>query len=179
MVRLHKSEILDAILREKVVCMPTDTVYGLVASAASPGAVMRLYEVKGRENKPGTLIAASIQQLETLGFDAQGLKKAASYWPGPVSIVLPAPDELTYLHMGLYSLAVRIPEKQELVELLKETGPLATTSANRPGEPTVTTIDEAKDIFGDAVSFYVDGGSISGSPSTIYKLLNGKFEKLR
>src|SRR6056297_2398867 len=100
--------------------MPTDTVYGLVASAQSPAAVKRLYEVKGREEgKPGTLIAASVEQLAELGFDKSDLEKANAYWPGPVSIVLPAPDSLAYLHMGLESLAVRIPGKPDLIELLK------------------------------------------------------------
>jgi len=178
MEKTHSS-VISILKKDAIVCMPSDTVYGLMVSASSPEAVKLLYEVKGRENKPGTLIAASQRQLEALGFDKQDVEKAGTFWPGPVSVVLPAPEKLAYLHMGLHSLAVRIPSKEDLITLLKEAGPLATTSANRPGEPTVTTIDEAKDIFGDTVAHYVDGGRITGSPSTIYKLINGEFEKLR
>jgi len=159
--------------------MPTDTVYGLVVSAKSPAAVKKLYETKGRIGKPGTIIAASVEQLIELGFSERDLNLASKYWPGPVSIVLPAPKSLEYLHMGLNSLAVRIPNKEELQELLKRTGPLATTSANRPGEPTIEKIEDAESIFGNVVDIYIDGGDISSVPSEIFKLQNKSFTKIR
>ena len=172
-------ELVRKITRGKVVCMPTDTVYGLVCSAKSPQAVQRLYEVKGRENRPGTIIAASIEQLIELGFNKNDVQVAAQFLPGPVSVVLPAPDSLIYLHMGLDSLAVRIPANKKLQELLSITGPLATTSANRPGEPTVTNIDQAREIFAVKVALYVDGGEITSQPSTIMIKTEGGFNKLR
>lgn len=171
--------ISEFIEKGSVVCLPTDTVYGLVCLASSPEAVRLLYEVKGRQGKPGTIIAANTEQLEELGFDGEDLQKASQYWPGPVSVVLSAPRQLAYLHMGLKSLAVRIPANDELIELLKKVGPLTTTSANRPGEPTVHSIKEAKDIFGNKVALYVDGGTINNPPSTIYRLDENKFTKLR
>lgn len=170
---------LEHLLDGEVVCMPVDTVYGLVTVAREPDSVKRLYEVKGRERKPGTLIAASVEQLEELGFNTEDLQKANKHWPGPVSVILPAPDKLAYLHMGLKSLAVRIPNKPELVSLLKQTGPLATTSANRPGEPTVTDIAQAKEIFSDTVSHYVDGGIIEQEASKIFKLTDTGIEIVR
>ena len=66
------------------------------------------------------------------------------------------------------SLAVRIPENEALRSLLRETGPLMTTSANKHGGKTAATIAEAQRIFGDSVDFYVDGGDLSNRPpSTI------------
>lgn len=172
-------DVISVINSGQVVCMPTDTVYGLVVSAKSPAAVKKLYETKGRIGKPGTIIAASVEQLIELGFSERDLNLASKYWPGPVSIVLPAPKSLEYLHMGLNSLAVRIPDNDELQKLLEQTGPLATTSANRPGEPTVQTIKEAEEIFADSVSTYIDGGRIDGAPSEIHSLENKSFTKIR
>ena len=177
---MNIEQFKTVLLKYSVVVMPTDTVYGLACSALSPKAVKRMYEIKKREKKPGTIIAANMQQLIDMGFDESAITSAQQFWPGPVSVVLPAGDNLTYLHMGLESLAVRIPEPEWLREALSECGPLATTSANYPGEPTVTSVDEAQRIFGDLVG-YVDGGIIAKTqPSSIIRLLpNGDIEKIR
>lgn len=161
--------------------IPTDTVYGLVARAQDPIAVDRLYEVKRREAKPGTLIAANIEQLEELGLKRRYLKAVEQYWPGAVSVIIPAADpELKYLHRGKMSIAVRIPNDPELQKLLKQTGPLATTSANDPGEPTATNVQAAKDYFGDDIDFYVDGGDLSDrEPSTVIRIVDDAVEVLR
>jgi L-threonylcarbamoyladenylate synthase len=161
--------------------LPTDTVYGLVARAADPAAVERLYKVKKREAKPGTLIAASIEQLEELGLKRRYLKAVEQYWPGAISVIIPAADPaLTYLHRGKMSVAVRLPEDAELHKLLEQTGPLVTTSANDPGEPTATNIRSAQDYFGDTVDFYIDGGDLSGrAPSTVIRIVDDAIEVLR
>ncbi|MDO8265827.1 MAG: L-threonylcarbamoyladenylate synthase [Candidatus Saccharibacteria bacterium] len=165
----------------EVVVMPTDTVYGLVSLARNPEAVKKMYEAKQRNGKPGTIIAGSVKQLIEMGFDKQQIMLAEQFWPGPVSVILDAPESLDYLHMGKKSLAVRIPALVWLQEVLEATGPLATTSANLPDEPTVTNIDQAKQIFGDKVDLYSDGGEISGvKPSKIVKITdNGQIEIIR
>lgn len=161
--------------------IPTDTVYGVAARAADESAVERLYELKKRDIKPGTLIAADIGQLEELGLKHRYLKAVEQFWPGAVSVVIPASDPaLAYLHRGKMSLAVRIPADKELQALLKKTGPLLTSSANHPGEPVATTTEEAKRYFGSSVGFYVDGGNLSGRrPSTIIRIVDDAIEVLR
>lgn len=161
--------------------IPTDTVYGVVARAADQTAVARLYQLKHREGKPGTLIAADLQQLEALGLKHRYLKAVEQYWPGAVSVVIPCADpQLEYLHQGKMSLPVRLPEPEELRALLVQTGPLLTSSANHPGEPTSTTIDQARAYFGDKVDFYVDGGDLSDNqPSTIIRIVDDAIEVLR
>jgi len=160
--------------------LPTDTVYGLVARAADPEAVARLYSLKERENKPGTLIAASIEQLTTLGIKRRYLTAVEQYWPGAVSVVISCDAKLQYLHQGKFSLAVRVPDNEELQALLAYTGPLITSSANLPGEPTAETIVQAKDIFGDKVDFYFDGGEIKDrQPSTVIRIADDAIEILR
>jgi len=160
--------------------IPTDTVYGLVARAADKEAVARLYDLKNREGKPGTIIAATIDQFAHLGIKARYLRAVAEYWPGAISIVIPCGPELEYLHEGVGSLAVRVPDDEQLQVLLEQTGPLLTSSANHPGEDTATTIAQAQNYFGDSVDFYVDGGDLSNrQPSTIVRVVDDAIEVLR
>lgn len=160
--------------------IPTDTVYGVVARAADRTAVARLYDLKHRERKPGTLIAADIDQLVSLGIKRRYLKAVEQFWPGAVSVVIPVGPELEYLHQGMGSLAVRIPDHQPLRQLLLMTGPLLTSSANQPGEPPATTAAEARNYFGTAVDFYDDGGDLSGAlPSTVVRMVDDAIEVLR
>lgn len=161
--------------------IPTDTVYGLVARASDKAAVARLYELKQRDGKPGTIIAANIAQLEELGLKRRYLKAVEQFWPGAVSVIIPVADpDLSYLHQGLRALAVRIPNQPELLKLLEKTGALQTSSANLTGQPTANTIQEARDYFGDAVDFYIDGGDLSKrQPSTVIRVVDDAIEVLR
>jgi L-threonylcarbamoyladenylate synthase len=161
--------------------IPTDTVYGVAARAQDQAAVARLYSLKKRETKPGTLVAASIDQLEALGLKHRYLKAVEQFWPGAVSVVIPLSDPgLQYLHQGKMSLAVRVPKDEALIEILKGTGPLLTSSANQPGKPPAVNISQAKDYFGDQVDFYVDGGDLSGrEPSTVIRIVDDAIEVLR
>lgn len=161
--------------------IPTDTTYGLVARAADAVAVKRLYAVKSRENKPGTIIAASLEQLESIGLKHRYLKAVEGFWPGALSVIIPCGNpELAYLHCGKMSLAVRIPSDKDLLKLLKISGPLLTSSANHPGEPPASTVTEAQKYFGQAVDFYADGGDLSGrEPSTIIRIVDDAIEIIR
>src|SRR5690606_23553234 len=114
--------------------IPTDTVFGLVCSAYNLEAVNKLYALKKREHKPGTLIATNIDQLVELGIKKRYLTAVERFWPNPISVVIPTGFQLGYLDLGKMSLAVRIPKNGTLHKLLLKTGPLLTTSANMPGE---------------------------------------------
>jgi L-threonylcarbamoyladenylate synthase len=161
--------------------IPTDTIYGIVARAADQKAVNRLYELKKRENKPGTIIATSLEQLETLGLKHRYLKAVEQFWPGSISVIIPCSDPtLAYLHRGKMSLAVRIPADKDLQKLLKTTGPLLTTSANHSGQPAANTVAEDRKYFGDKVDFYIDGGDLSGrQASTLIRIVDDAIEILR
>lgn len=160
--------------------LPTDTLYGLVCRAADETAVRRLYALKKREHKPGTIIAANIDQLVELGLKPRYLKAAGQFWPGAVSVIIPVDQDLNYLHQGLQSLAVRLPQYDQLNTLLVQTGPLLTTSVNEPGEPAAANLAQAMDCFGNKVDFYVDGGDLSGhKPSTLIRVVDDAIEVLR
>ncbi len=161
--------------------LPTDTIYGIVANASNRQAVERMYALKSREKKPGTLIAANLEQIVKLGLKKRYLTVVEDYWPGPVTVVVPTSTHDTdYLDQGVGSLAVRVIDDPKIIELLEKTGPLITSSANHPGEAPANTIAEAKQYFGDQVDFYTDGGDLSGrKPSTILRVVDDTIEILR
>lgn len=160
--------------------IPTDTVYGLVARASDREAVSRLYGLKDRDSKPGTVIAASTSQLEALGLKHRYLMAVKDYWPGPISIIIPCGAELEYLHLGKNGVANRIPNDENLINLLTKVGPLLTSSANPAGKLPASNVSQAKDYFKDQVDFYIDGGDLSGLlPSTIVRVVDDAIEVIR
>ena len=161
--------------------LPSDTVYGVMCKASDQSAVQRLYKLKHRENKPGTIIVASIEQLVELGLKKRYLTAVSQYWPGAVSVVVPTDNpNLTYLDQQKGSLAVRVVADPALKTLLQKTGPLLTSSANHPGQPPANTIAEAQDYFGETVDLYVDGGDCTGrQSSTVIRIVDDTVEVLR
>lgn len=171
--------LIELLLGGGVGVMPTDTVYGLAAIASDKQAVARLYKLKQRDSKPGTVIAANIEQLIELGIKARYVKAVAQFWPGSVSVIIPSYD-LEYIHLGQGGIAMRVTDDPTLNTLLLQTGPLLTSSANQPGQPPANTIGGAKQYFGDGVDFYVDGGDLSDhKPSTVIRIVDDAVEVLR
>ncbi len=165
---LNDPDLVELIHEGAIGILPTDTVYGIVAKFADEQAVQRLYEAKQRERKPGTTIAASVDDLVGVGFPSEQLRPVAALWPAPLSVVIDATNISASTSGGMDSLPVRIPDVKELNHLLRATGPLLTSSANMPGEPIATTITEAMAYFGDTVDYYVDLGDLGHRPpSTI------------
>lgn len=163
--------------------LPTDTLYGLVGSAFSPTAVEKIYRLKKRDpKKPLIVLISDWQDLEKFGAEISATDKKIleEHWPGPTSVILSVTgNNFEYLHRSTGTIAFRWPKNEKLQEILKVTGPLVAPSANPEGQPPATTIAEAKKYFGDQVSFYQDGGTLAGAPSTLIKLQNGKIEILR
>lgn len=173
-------KLIEEINSGKVGVIPTDTIFGLAAKASNRQAVERLYMLKSREKKPGTIIAGSIDQLVDIGIKRRYLKAVKDYWPNPISVVIPCGLDLNYLHMGVGSIAVRIVNNKKLEALLNKTGSLLTSSANLPGEPESKNINEAVEYFGEKIDYYVDDniGSIN-KPSTVIRVVDDALEVLR
>lgn len=178
---LADPKLVQLIKQGVVGVIPTDTLYGLVGIASNASTAEKLMATKGRDKKPGTIIAANIDQLIELGFKARYLKAVEDFWPGPISIVIPSSDQSTnHLRHGQTAVPVRIPEDPKLIKLLNKTGALLTTSANMPDQPPATNIEEAEVIFGDNIGFYVDGGVLKDrQPSTIIRVIDDEVEVLR
>lgn len=161
-----------AIAAGELVVLPTDTVYGLAADAFSADAVQRLFDAKGRgrEMPPPVLIGAPAT-LEALAIDVPTWLRAmtAELWPGPLTVVCREQPSLNWdLGENRQTVAVRVPDHDVTLAVLKATGPLAVSSANLSGEPAATTIEDAERMLGDAVAVYLDAGtSPGGVASTI------------
>lgn len=154
--------------------LPTDTIYGIVGSALLPEVVERIYELKERsDDKPFIVLIADVEDVEQFGvvLSKEINTRLGTYWPGHYSIILPTVDEdFAYLHRGGGTIAFRLPDKEDLRALIRETGPLVAPSANVEGKPFARTIEEARKYFGTDIDFYIDGGELTGKPSTIIEL---------
>ncbi len=151
--------------------LPTDTVYGLAVDPFLPGASDRVFELKRRprdENLP-VLVASTDQALGlATAVPSTALTLMARFWPGALTIVLPARVDLgADLGDDDATIGVRCPDHPVALALCRAVGPLATTSANVHREPTLTTAAEVAKVFGDALPLVLDGGTCTGSPSTV------------
>ena len=146
-----------------VIAFPTDTVYGLGASADDELAGRRIYQIKGRPaGMPLILMVAAESQLEGLvHVDSRAEAYMRKWWPGPLTLILHG--------SGGSTLGVRIPKHKVALELLRHAGPLMTTSANLHSKEPAMTADEASELGGLAA--VIDGGRApGGTASTVLDL---------
>jgi L-threonylcarbamoyladenylate synthase len=155
-----------------VVVVPTDTVYGLAARPGDAEAVAAIYRIKGRpDGIPLPLLAASEEQVRALGvaFGDAARALAEHWWPGPLTVAfafVPGTPRPPWLD-GRDEVAVRVPDHDFLRGLLRETGVLAVTSANRHGAPTPRAPADVAAALGPEVRLVVDDGVLREVPSTL------------
>ncbi|MEU4829122.1 L-threonylcarbamoyladenylate synthase [Streptosporangium sp. NPDC023615] len=169
------TEAASALRRGDLVVLPTDTVYGIGADAFTPTAVSALLEAKGRgRDMPVPVLVGTVRAanalVENLGPYGQDL--VDSFWPGPLTLICRVNRSLSWdLGDTKGTVAVRMPLHQVALDLLKETGPLAVSSANRSGAPPAVEAVDAEKQLGESVSVYLDAGPCeSDVPSTILDL---------
>ena len=154
-----------------IVGIPTDTVYGLAADPFRSGATDRLFTVKRRPRtvEMPVLVADEAQALSmAVAVPASARRLMARYWPGALTLVLPRrPDLNADLGQDDATVGVRCPDHPVPLALCRDVGPLATTSANRHGEPSLTTARDVATAFGSAVQLVLDAGTCAGAPSTV------------
>jgi L-threonylcarbamoyladenylate synthase len=152
-----------------VLLLPTDTIYGLHALANDAVAVQRIVAMKGREeDKPLVVLASDLAQLRTLGVELSPNASAVleSLWPAPLTAILPLTRPLPAAR-GAANVATRIPAVSWLRALLARTGPLASTSANRSGEPPLVNPRRIDPALHDKIDGIVAGPLLAGAASTI------------
>jgi tRNA threonylcarbamoyl adenosine modification protein (Sua5/YciO/YrdC/YwlC family) len=165
-------KVADGIRRGALVVLPTDTVYGIGADAFSPDAVRALLAAKGRGvDMPPPVLVAETRTIDGLAASVPAYARALieEFWPGPLTIVVQAQPSLAWdLGDTGGTVALRMPDDEVALELLKVVGPMAVSSANRTGHPSSRTVVEAASQLGPSVEFYLDGGpSTGGLASTI------------
>ena len=157
-----------AIRGGRLAIVPTDTVYGLATSPHREEFTRRLYAAKGRDDfQPTALVAASVEVLAGLlpEFDS----RLAAILPGPYTLVVPNPERRFHWLLGAgEAIGVRVPALVgAALDLLSQAEALVATSANLPGGPDPTTVDEVPEELRRAVDAIVDGGELPGTPSTV------------
>ncbi|MGB7217563.1 MAG: L-threonylcarbamoyladenylate synthase [Vicinamibacterales bacterium] len=156
-----------------LVALPTDTLYGLAVDPFQTDAVARVLAVKGRQ--PGhalPLIAADVDQITaSLGpLPPIGARLAERFWPGPLTLLLPAPGRLARdVVAGTGRVGVRVPRSDVARAICRASRvPITATSANVSGQPATADPDEVERTLGDAVDLLIDAGPApGGAPSTI------------
>jgi L-threonylcarbamoyladenylate synthase len=168
------STALAAVARGELVGIPTDTLYGIAADPFNPDALDRIFIAKGRPGiKPLAILVADLEQAQQLvAFGERGLELAEEHWPGALTLVVPklksVPDWIG--DPDRRTLGLRCPNHPVALEFLRESGPLAVTSANISGRPAVLTDVAARNLFGDDVAVYLEGEAVGGEASTIIDL---------
>ncbi|WP_217428216.1 L-threonylcarbamoyladenylate synthase [Microlunatus speluncae] len=163
-----------AIENGECIVLPTDTVYGIGADAFEADAVQRLLDTKerGRDMPPPVLIGdpALIRALAEDVPESAG-QLTEKHWPGPLTVIVKARESLR-IDLGETNgtIGLRVPDYELTRELLRQTGPMAVSSANLSGRSAALTCDEAIEYFGNRVSVYLDGGPVrnaDGAPSSM------------
>ncbi|MFT4913216.1 MAG: L-threonylcarbamoyladenylate synthase [Brevundimonas sp.] len=179
-------EAADALRAGQLVILPTETVYGLAADAASPDAVAAIFEAKGRPRfNPLIAHVADAVEAERIGvFDDRARALAAAFWPGPLTLVVPVRDRdrvCDLARAGLDSVAIRVPGHRRARDVIAAFGgPVVAPSANRSGRPSPTTYADAVEETGSSAAAAIDGGDCAvGVESTVVSVLDGRVALLR
>ena len=176
------ADAVESVRRGDLVVLPTDTVYGIGADAFTPDAVTALLDAKGRgRDMPAPVLVGSVRAatalIDDLGTYGQDLLD--EFWPGALTVVCRANANLSWdLGETKGTVAVRMPLHDLAIELLKETGPMAVSSANRTGGAPARTADDAQEQLGDAIAVYLDDGPSGDAPASSIVDLTGAIPRL-
>lgn len=173
-----------AISQGGVIAFPTDTVYGVGANLWQPRAIARLYELKGRpEEKALPVLMGHQDQWAQVAcaLPPAALHLMRVFWPGALTIVVPRrPDVPDAVGPLAPTIALRVPAHEGLRRVLMRTGPLATSSANRSGEPPLSAAAAVQAALGAGLALLLDGGALPASaPSTVVDVTGSAAVMLR
>ena len=172
----------DTVGRGGVICYPTDTVYGLGCDPFNESAVKKAIAAKGKRTKAMPVLVSGITCAGRLVILSRAAKKLANvYWPGQLTMVLPARDQVPSVLAPQRTLGVRYPKHAICQQLLRLcSGCLVGTSANLTGKPPATSVTEIVEQLSDRVDVILDGGRATmGVASTIVDLTRDRFRILR
>ncbi len=188
MVRVVKADLEGVVVAAEVVgkggviCYPTDTVYGLGCDPLNPSAVERAMRVKGDRTKPMPVLVKNLENAERLAHLSDRARKLArQFWPGPLTMVLPASAILPRILVPNGTVGLRSPKFAICLDLLGLcSGALVGTSANPTGKPPATSAEQVVRELGDRIDLVLDGGSLPlGVASTVVDLAEPKLTILR
>ncbi|MDA0770327.1 MAG: threonylcarbamoyl-AMP synthase [SAR202 cluster bacterium Casp-Chloro-G4] len=177
---------VDALKRGGVVGIPTDTLYGLAACVFDDDAVRRVFDLKGRPaNMPMPVLLARAGDMGNCvmgDVPEAAIRLAERFWPGALTLVLKRSTAISdIVSAGGDTVALRVPNHPVPRQLAEGLGaPITGTSANRSGEPGLTTAKAVRYVFGDELEIVVEAGEILGGvASTVLDLSGGRPVLLR
>ena len=169
---------LEVVKAGGVISFPTDTVYGIGVSAYQEDAIKKVYQVKERSH---------LKAIPILIYDAEVLEQITTnllpitdqiinhFWPGPLTLVLPKGPDLPNNLSQTDTIGVRVPDDNLTRELLRQSGPLAATSANLSGQPSAQSAMEVFEQLGGKIDLVLDGGPAKGGQASTVLDLTGEF----
>jgi len=175
---------VSALKGGRLVVMPTDTVYGIGADAFDSGAVTALLAAKGRgRDMPVPVLVGSWHTIDGLVYAVPHSARELihAFWPGALSLVVRQAPSLQWdLGDAQGTVMLRMPLHPVAIELLREVGPMAVSSANISGRPPAVNVGDARQQLGDLVDVYLDGGpAAQQAASTIVDLTSPEPRILR
>jgi len=188
MVRVLKADLeglavaAETVTNGGLICFPTDTLYGLGCDPFNTSAIVKTIAAKGKRDRAMPVLVKSIDDAERLAFLSESARRLTdAYWPGPLTIVLPARDDVPSALSPERTVGLRSPKHaicQQLLGLCS--GYLVGTSANLTGKPPATSAEEIVNQLGDRVDIVLDGGrSPLGVASTVVDLTGEHIVVLR
>lgn len=169
LIRLKKED-----LKGKVICFPTDTVYGIGTLFEDAVGIEKIYKMKNRsKDKPLANLCSSISQITDLGINIPEIGKTLmdKYWPGALTIILSDKDR---------GISFRMPDSIIALKILNRFSVMPTTSVNESGEPELNSFSEINALFGNDIDYFVtDQAKFSKVPSTVVDISTGKLIVLR
>lgn len=171
-------------LEHKVIAFPTDTVFGVGALIDDEIAIDKIFELKHRDySKPLAILAASVEDILPYINDVseEVLDLMNKYWPGALTIIFNKKDTVSSkITSGFKTIAFRIPNCKISLDILKQTGPLATTSVNISGEKPLNTFNEIEEYFGKKIDYIVSENVLSSNvSSTIIDVTSNDIKVIR
>lgn len=152
-----------------VIVLPTDTVYGIGCAFSRGDAIERIFSIKRRDpNKSIAVLIAELDQISQLTdfFPPSALALAEKFWPGALTLVVPKKNGLPENLSLAPTVGLRLPDHELTRELIRRSGPLATTSANLSGTPPANAVSEIPGDWFDQLDLVLDGGRVLGGQAS-------------
>ena len=165
----------------KVIIFPTDTVYGIGTPIFDIEGIKRIYDIKKRpKEKPLACLCANLEQINSIAYlNDKAIKLINKFLPGPLTLILNAKEEVIN-KIGYKTIGVRIPNCDIALNILKENGPMLTTSVNESGHVPLNEYDDIKRDYNDFVDYIYDTNTHSSNISSTVVLINdNEFKILR
>jgi len=182
LLKNNLGDAINAVKEGKIIGIPTETVYGIGVDPYSQSAVDKIFELKERSlDKPLSVLISSYEEISKLGVVSKIPDVVELYWPGPLTIIVETKAKFAN-GVGTnnpLTIGIRVPDNELAIELLKNTGPLAVTSANISGNENILNHIDAENEFESKIAIYLEGESVLGSGSTIVDFTKDEWEILR